>query len=181
MIFFHPKPQLGTMKKFYATLIIALMFACTSVNAQSLGADIQTAQGNLSACSDVLNKLMSQIDDLKAKASAEFASKAQSIEERKAELVTRRKSIESEDHKEANMMLPLWPARIQSRESLVKEEQAVSRDAFVLALRKTDFEHRIAQVEKHIQQVFAQEVASRADFFKGVMNQYSQKLTGMTY
>ena len=176
MIFFYPKPQLGVMKKLYAALIIALIFAGTTINAQSLGADIQTAQGNLTACSDVLSKLTSQIDDLKSKASAEFSSKAQTIEQRKAELISRRQKIESDDDKEANMMYSLWPARIESREALIKEEQAVNREAFVLALRKTDFEHRIAQVEKHIQQVFAQEVASRADFFKGIMQDYSQKL-----
>ncbi len=173
------------MKKFIFTLVVFVSFMTlpigNALNAQSLSDDIASATSNLTACSTELAALQSKIDQLKTEASKSFADQQIVLDKRKAELTQQRAKWEEGNSKEANMMFDMWPERVAAKKDLIKAEQALNRDQFVLILRKADFEHRITQIEKNIQSVFAQEIAARANMFSGNMQSYAKKLNDVTF
>lgn len=173
------------MKKFILSLVALVSFMVFpfghTLNAQSLSDDIASATSNLTACSTELNALQGKIDQLKTEAFKSFADQQSKLDTRKTALTQQRAKWEEGNSKEANMMFDMWPERVAAKKDLIKAEQALSRDQFVLILRKADFEHRIAQIEKNIQSVFAQEIAARANMFNGNMQRYAKKLNDVTF
>ena len=157
------------------TLILALCFVASFSTAQII--DVSTAKSSLNTSATDLDQLLDKVNNIKSKAEAEFAAEEAAIVSKKAELVSRRAAIEADNAKEKDMMANEWPARVQAREMLVREEAKVAYDAQVLAAKKSDFQHRIKQVEQHIQSTFVEVIKTQNNQNDSVMKAYLSSLS----
>lgn len=164
------------MKKGLIALFVVLCGFGTASFAQTI--DISTAKSSLNTSASDLDQLMTKVNDIKAKAEAQFKSEADAIAAKKTELASRRSAIEADNGKEKDMMADAWPQRVAAREALVREEAKVMYDEQVLAAKKADFSHRIKQVEQHIQSTFVEVIKTQNNQNDSVMKAYLNSLGG---
>lgn len=157
------------------TLILALCFVASFSTAQVI--DISTAKNSLNASASDLDQLLAKVNDIKTKAEADFAAEETAITNKKKELASRRAAIEADNSKEKDMLADAWPKRVAAREALVREEAKVAYDAQVLAAKRSDFQHRIKQVEQHIQSTFVEVIKTQNNQNDSVMKAYLSSLS----
>ena len=166
------------MKKGLIALFVALCVCGSTTISFAQSIDISSAKSSLNASASDLDQLMSKVNDIKAKAEAQFKSEADAIQAKKTDLKSRRAAIEADNAKEKDMMADAWPARVAAREALVKEEAKVMYDEQVLAAKKADFSHRIKQVEQHIQSTFVEVIKTQNNQNDSTMKAYLSSLSG---
>ena len=152
------------MRKLFFTTIACLLLV-VGMTAQSSDA-VGSAKGKLTDCASSLDALLSSVKQIKDKAEAEFKTEQSSIEETKAALKQRRADIEKDNDNEKNMMYDKWPARIQAKQKLIQDEQAVLTREQKLEARRAEFAVHMSQYEKEITDL-ATEIAKRVEAMTG--------------
>lgn len=156
------------------TLVLAICFIASFSFAQVL--DVSTAKSSLTTSSTDLDQLLDKVKDLKTKAEASFKEEEATIANKKIELQKRRAKLEAGNAKEKNMRSNEWPARVKERETLVREESKLAYDSQVLSAKRSDFQHRMKQVEQHIQSTFVNVIKTQNNQNDAVMKAYLNSL-----
>lgn len=162
------------MKKGLIALFIAVCGLTTVTFAQTI--DLSSAKSGLNTSASNLDQLLAKVQDIKTRAEAQFKSEADAISAKKSELAQRRVDYEAGNAKEKDMMADAWPPRVAAKEALIKEEAKVLYDEQLLSAKKSDFYHRIKQVEQHIQSTFVEVIKTQNSQNESVMRAYLSTL-----
>jgi len=158
------------------TLTLALCLVASFSFAQII--DLSTAKSGLDASSTNLDQLLDKVNNIKKQAEANFASEETALQNQKVELQQRRTSLEAGNANEKNMKASEWPARVAAREALVRDEAKVAYNIQLLAAKKADFQHRIKQIEQHVQSTFVEVIRTQNQQNESVMKSYLNSLNG---